>query len=90
MTTRRLTVSLQNDVYEAVTAQADRRGVSRTQIINELLSAAVPALNKMTALMDKVERMTADERADLAASLSAMADDAEAAASGVQRRLRLV
>lgn len=88
--TRRLTVSLQRDVYEAVTAQAEMRGCSRTAIINEILVAAVPALNKMTETMERAAKMTEAEREALRENLARMADDVEAASAHIQRTLRLV
>lgn len=87
---RRLTVSLEHEIYEAVSGVAEVRGVSRTAVINELLGAAVPSLVRIVDLMKAAEKMTDAERSNLLVSLGGIADDFSSVGGDVERRLRSV
>lgn len=89
-TKRRLTVSLDIDVFNAVSTQAELRGVSRTRVINELLSASVPSLNKMSNLIATMTSMTEAERLRMYENLASVADEFEEMAVELGAHLRAI
>lgn len=59
----RITVTLEDDVYETVKGMAEAQGCSMSAVVSELLTAVNPAQKRVLKAVQKAAAMTASERA---------------------------
>lgn len=59
----RITVTLENDVYETVKGMAEAQGCSMSAVVSELLIAVNPAQKRVLKAVQRAAAMTASERA---------------------------
>ena len=75
---RRLTVSLSDVIYNATERLAALQGVSRSSLINQYLSPAVPVINNTSALIERLRSATEAERLTFQAAFEDFSESVEA------------
>lgn len=70
----RLTVTLDDELYNEISQLAKLQKKTKSAIINEFLSPAIPAMRNISRVIQYMHNATADEREALQESLQEMAD----------------
>lgn len=77
MTSKRLTLTIDKDIYDAVDRFARAQGRTKSEVFNEIMKASVTSLNAITDLYYRAQTMSKKELDELKASISTVGDFAE-------------
>lgn len=73
----RLTVTLNDDLYAAITRLADLQGCTKSSLINEFMGAAIPAMNNVSSVIEHLRTATEAEKQAFKSGVGELADIAQ-------------
>lgn len=65
MAMRRLSISLPDDLYNAIERLSELQGASKSSVLNEFLSPALPTINNLADLLEHLLKASPEERAQI-------------------------
>ena len=77
MASKRLTLTIDKDIYDAVDRFARAQGRTKSEVFNDIMKASVTSLNAITDLYYRAQTMSKKELDELKASISTVGDFAE-------------
>lgn len=77
MAMRRLSISLPDDLYNAIEKLSELQGASKSSVLNEFLSPALPTMINLAELLEHLMSASPEERTLIKAQMLQIEQDAE-------------